>query len=488
VTSETTFAEEVRVERRGIPTLAHSIAAFCDAHGASLYHDLDARADYDRETLRLVEPFLPDVVLLDGYLYLVTPALLARFRNRVLNLHFSDLTLRAADGRPRFSRAARGPGRARGRVPARRVRPYTSSTTNWTTARRFARSWSYPVSPLVEELRTQDAVDVFKAYAFAHEQWMMRTASGPVLAAALELIAAGAVNLDTLAAGDVDSNLPWTLDRGGRRGSESGGRMTHIRVDDRGPVRVITIDRPDRFNSMDVETAREFRRAGLQAARDTAIRAVVLRGVPKAFCSGADLKFIRQREPAYGEAFKRDPRVPAQRHLRNPPPPKPFIAAVEGVAAAGGFGIAMACDLVFASTAASFEWAYGRTALTGAESSTFLLPRIIGLRRSMALALLTPRLSAHQALEWGLITAVCNPGELDDQVFAIAQQLAAGPTHAYAVAKELLNEAAGLDRLDLHLDRELQELTRAADGDEVAEGLRAFVEKRPARFAEVVER
>jgi 2-(1,2-epoxy-1,2-dihydrophenyl)acetyl-CoA isomerase len=264
--------------------------------------------------------------------------------------------------------------------------------------------------------------------------------------------------------------------------------MTHIHVEDRGAVRVITIDRPERFNSMDVETAREFRRAGLQAARDTAIRVVVLRGVPKAFCSGADLKFIRQREPAYGEAFKEilEYLHSAISEIRRAP--KPFIAAVDGVAAAGGFGIAMACDLVFASTAASFEWAYGRTALTGAESSTFLLPRIIGLRRSMTLALLTPRLSAHQALEWGLITAVCDPAELDEKVFAIAQQLAAGPTHAYAIAKELLNEAAGLDRLDLHLDRELQELTRAADGNEVAEGLRAFVEKRPARFCVEVER
>jgi 2-(1,2-epoxy-1,2-dihydrophenyl)acetyl-CoA isomerase len=259
--------------------------------------------------------------------------------------------------------------------------------------------------------------------------------------------------------------------------------MTPIHVEDRGAVRVITIDRPERFNSMDVETARDFRRAGLQAARDTAIRAVVLRGVPKAFCSGADLKFIRQREPAYGEAFKEilEYLHSAISEIRRAP--KPFIAAVGGIAAAGGFGIAMACDLVFASTAASFEWAYGRTALTGAESSTFLLPRIIGLRRSMTLALLNPRLSAHQALEWGLITAVCDPGELDEKVFAIAQQLAAGPTHAYAVAKELLNEAAGLDRLDLHLDRELQELTRAADGPEVAEGLAAFTEKRSALYA-----
>jgi len=212
VTSEPTFAEEVRVERRGIPTLCHSIAAFCDAHGASLYHDLHARADYDRETLRLVEPFLPDLVLLDGYLYLVTPALLARFRNRVLNLHFADLTLRTIDGRPRFPglravRDALADGRRETRATVHLVNDKPDDGPS------IVRSWPFPVSPLVEELRSQCADDIFKAYAFAHEQWMMRTASGPVMAAAFELIAAGAVDLDDLASSQTAA--PWTLDRSG---------------------------------------------------------------------------------------------------------------------------------------------------------------------------------------------------------------------------------------------------------------------------------
>jgi len=162
--------------------------------------------------------------------------------------------------------------------------------------------------------------------------------------------------------------------------------------------------------------------------------------------------------------------------------PKPFVAAVDGIAAAGGFGIAMACDLVIASTRATFEWAYGKTGLTGAESSTFLLPRLIGLRRSMELMLLNPRLSAHQALEYGLITAVCDVDDFDDQVRAIGERLAAGPQRAFAIAKELLNQAAGMDRLDDHLDRELQELARAANGPEVAEGMAAFFEKRAPLF------
>ena len=272
--------------------------------------------------------------------------------------------------------------------------------------------------------------------------------------------------------------------------------LTCIDLERNGAIGRITINRPDRFNSLDVRTAQDFRRAGLQLARDRAIRVVVLRGVPGAFCSGADLKFIRAGgvpadlgylapaapHPGYGATFKQIPEYihSAISEIRRAP--KPFIAAVDGVAAAGGLGIAMACDLVVASPRASFEWAYSRTGLTGAESATFLLPRLVGLRRSMELLLLNPRLTAAEALAWGLITDVF-ADDFDGRTMAMAERLAAGPRHAYAVAKELFNQAAGMDRLDAHLDREIQELSRAADGEEFGEGVEAFFEKRPARYA-----
>ena len=274
--------------------------------------------------------------------------------------------------------------------------------------------------------------------------------------------------------------------------------MTHIHQTRRGAVGTITIDRPARFNSLDVATAQDFRRAGLQLARDEAVRVVVLRGLPTMFCSGADLKFIRDggddgalvylapgsTRGGYGERFKQILEYIHSTISEIRRAPKPFIAAVDGVAGAGGFGIAMSCDLVLASTRASFEWAYSKTGLTGAESSTFLLPRLIGLRRSMELMLLNPRLGATQAREYGLVTAVYDVERFDDEVAAVAEQLAAGPRRAFAIAKELLNQAAGMDQLDAHLDREIQELARAADGPEFAQGLAGFFEKRPAVFAQ----
>ncbi len=262
--------------------------------------------------------------------------------------------------------------------------------------------------------------------------------------------------------------------------------MSSIKTEQLGAVGRITIDRPQRFNSFDLDAARDFRRAGLQMARNTGVRAVVLRGLPGMFCSGADLKAIRDGREAhggFGEGFKEilEYLHSAISEIRRAP--KPFIAAVDGIAAAGGFGIAMSCDLVIASPRAIFEWAYAKTGLTGAESATFLLPRLVGLRKAMELALLNPRWSASDALQHGLITSVYAADDFDDHVMAVAAQIAAGPPHALAMAKELLNQAVGMDRLDEHLDRELQELTRAADAAECGEGLAAFFEKRPAVHA-----
>jgi 2-(1,2-epoxy-1,2-dihydrophenyl)acetyl-CoA isomerase len=273
--------------------------------------------------------------------------------------------------------------------------------------------------------------------------------------------------------------------------------MSHIRVDRDGAVAFLTIDRRERFNSLDVETARDFRKAGLALARDASVRAVVLRGAGGVFCSGADLKYIRAggdgrdlaylqgsrpTPPGFGEVFKQILEYIHSSISEIKRAPKPFVAAVDGIAAAGGFGIAMACDLVYASDRASFEWAYGKTGLTGAESTTFFLPRLLGLRRAMELVLLNPRLDAGRALELGLVNGVFPADRFDDEVLAVARRLAEGPAEALAVAKSLVNQAAGVDRLDHHLDRELESLARIADGADFAEGLESFFERRPARF------
>lgn len=274
---------------------------------------------------------------------------------------------------------------------------------------------------------------------------------------------------------------------------------THIQSRIEDGIGHITIDRPERFNSLDVDTAQDLRKAGLAMARNDDARVVVLWGRPGIFCSGADLKYIRAggepRELAYltpdarptpagaGERFKQILEYLHSTIAEIRRAPKPFIAAVDGMAAAGGFGLAMCCDLVYASERASFEWAYGKTGLTGAESSTFMLPRLLGFHRAMELVLLNPRLTAARAVELGLVNQTFDVDGFERGVLAVAAQLAAGPPKAWSVAKNLVSSAAGMDRLDTHLDRELEHLSRIADGAEFAEGLNSFFEKRVPRFA-----
>jgi 2-(1,2-epoxy-1,2-dihydrophenyl)acetyl-CoA isomerase len=267
-----------------------------------------------------------------------------------------------------------------------------------------------------------------------------------------------------------------------------------IRSERRGAVGWITIERPERFNALDVATARDLRRAGLRFARDEAVRCVVLRGIRDVFCSGVDLKYVREGgrpedlaylAPGAGDPEARSGAVFKQileyvnatlSEIRRAP--KPFLAAVEGVAAAGGLGLALCCDLVLASERASFEWAYGKTGLSGAEAATFLLPRLIGLRGALDLALLSPRLDARAARERGLVSEVYAAGDFEAEVAGLAQRLAEGPTGALARMKRLLNRAVGMDALDAHLGVEVEALVASADSEEFAEGLARFFQRR----------
>jgi 2-(1,2-epoxy-1,2-dihydrophenyl)acetyl-CoA isomerase len=274
-----------------------------------------------------------------------------------------------------------------------------------------------------------------------------------------------------------------------------GNESLAVRIERRDAVGTITLDRPERFNSLDVRTAQDLRRAGLALARDDSIRCVVLRGRPEVFCSGVDLKYVREggsaadlgylapdaaagRAPGPGAVFKQVLEYvnAAISEIRRAP--KPFVAAVEGVAAAGGLGLALCCDLVIASERASFEWAYGKTALSGAESATFLLPRLIGLRGALDLALLDTRLGAREAERRGLVSRVVAAGDFDAEILALSERLADAPTAALARLKRLLNRASGMEALDDHLDAEVSELVASADSAEFSLGLERFLGKR----------
>lgn len=251
-----------------------------------------------------------------------------------------------------------------------------------------------------------------------------------------------------------------------------------IRVGTSDGVSTITLNRPDTLNALNSAMRRELLAAIKAAARDEAVRAVVISGEGRGFCSGADL-----RGGAEERAFRTvltteyNPLVTAIREL-----PKPVVAAVNGVAAGAGVSLALACDLVYAADEARFILAFVRIGLVPDSGVTRTLVRALGRHRAAQLVFTGDPLSAADAAMAGLINGVVPSTELADFVAGIAQRLAAGPTRAIGLTKRLINQSEGPALSEgLATEAALQELAgRTADH---AEGVAAFAEKREPRFA-----
>jgi len=247
-------------------------------------------------------------------------------------------------------------------------------------------------------------------------------------------------------------------------------------------VLAITLRREDVLNSFHRPMARELQAALAGAATDDAVRAVLLTAEGRAFCAGQDLEEAvppgADELPDVGDIVRDsyNPIVSAIRAL-----PKPVVAGVNGVAAGAGANIALACDFVVAAESASFIQAFSRIGLIPDSGGTFLLPRLVGRARATALMMLGDRLTAAQAHAWGMIHEVVPDAVVHDVAFALAARLATMPTLALGLMKQALDASAtnGFEE-QLALEEALQrEAGRSAD---YVEGVRAFQEKRGARF------
>jgi 2-(1,2-epoxy-1,2-dihydrophenyl)acetyl-CoA isomerase len=255
-----------------------------------------------------------------------------------------------------------------------------------------------------------------------------------------------------------------------------------VQVQRRGAVATVVLDRPEAMNAWDKQLTLQAREALEALARDDAVRAVVLTGNGRAFSAGADLKagfdLTPEGHPDVGDAL-RTRYHPVIKGIRTMP--KPVVAAVNGAAAGIGCSVALACDLVLAAESAYFLLAFVNIGLVADGGSSFLIPERVGFARAAEMAMLGERVPARTAYEWGLINRVVADDELAAEAAALADRLAAGPTRSYAGTKRQLN-AWQFARLEQQLELEAsiqQEL--AASGD-FAEGVKAFVEKRAARF------
>lgn len=254
-----------------------------------------------------------------------------------------------------------------------------------------------------------------------------------------------------------------------------------LQTDLRDGVLTLTLNRPDVLNSFNREMAAALQAALGRAASDATVRAVLLTGAGRGFCAGQDLAEALPTDgvmPDLGDFVRTtwNPTIRAIRTLE-----KPVVCAVNGTAAGAGANLAFACDIVFAASSVSFIQSFSKIGVIPDSGGTFILPRLVGLQRATALTMLADKVPADQALAWGLITKVVPAEQLLDEAFACAKHLATQPTRALGLIKRAFNQSLGIT-LDAALDAE-EALQREAGGTaDYAEGVRAFLEKRPPRF------
>ena len=244
-------------------------------------------------------------------------------------------------------------------------------------------------------------------------------------------------------------------------------------------VATITLNRPAAFNALTVPMKELLLATLVEAGADAGVRAVIITGAGRAFCAGQDLPERLQPGAAPLGEEVRERYNPIVRAIRDMP--KPVVAAVNGVAAGAGASLAMACDIRIAADTSSFALAFGRVGLVPDSGATWLLPRLVGAGRAAELALLNQPVAAAEALRIGLVSRAV-PGEaLAAEAATLAGQLAASAPRAVALTKRALREGWTRD-LDAQLEVEADLQDEAGRTRDHAEGLAAFLEKRPPRF------
>lgn len=258
--------------------------------------------------------------------------------------------------------------------------------------------------------------------------------------------------------------------------------MSSILVCVEAGVETITLNRPEKLNALNPEMHKLLRDALERAQDEPEIRAVLLTGAGRGFCTGQDLS---ERDTSPGAApidlsvslgSNYNPLVRRMRAL-----PKPIVCAVNGVAAGAGANVALACDIVIAARSASFIEAFARLGLVPDAGGTYFLPRLIGTARAMGVALLAEKISAEQAEQWGLIWKAVDDARLAEEAAKLARTLANGPTKGYGLVKKAMYASPG-NSLDAQLDLERDLQREAGFSEDYREGVTAFKEKREPRF------
>jgi 2-(1,2-epoxy-1,2-dihydrophenyl)acetyl-CoA isomerase len=254
--------------------------------------------------------------------------------------------------------------------------------------------------------------------------------------------------------------------------------MSGVKRDRNGAVGLLTLDEPASLNAMTPDLLGDLAVAVREMADDANVRALVLTGAGRGFCSGQNLKAFQ----ALGDDIVSGvmklywPTFVALRECR-----VPIVVAVNGVAAGGGFSLAMSGDIILAARSATFIQVFSRIGLVPDLGSTWMLPRLIGRQRSLELMLLNEPLPAERAKEWGLVREVFDDALLLDGAMKLAQRLADGPTRTLVATRKLI-ESSDLATYAEQFRSEIEAQSDIRKTPDALEGRAAFLEKRAARF------
>lgn len=255
--------------------------------------------------------------------------------------------------------------------------------------------------------------------------------------------------------------------------------MSNIKFNIENGVGIITLNRPDKFNSFVRQMAFDLQARLDECEKNSEVRAIYLTAEGKAFCAGQDLE--EAIDPNQTELTKiveehYNPIIERLRKIE-----KPIVSAVNGVAAGAGANIALACDITLAAKSASFIQAFSKIGLIPDSGGTYYLPRLVGMQKAAALMFLGDKVMAEDAEKMGMIYKAVADENLQEEAMKIAQTLAKMPTKGIGLTKRLLNESFNNTLTQqLNLEGDLQ--TIAGSTYDYNEGVNAFLEKRPANF------
>lgn len=239
----------------------------------------------------------------------------------------------------------------------------------------------------------------------------------------------------------------------------------------------VTLNRPKAFNAFDLDMIRFLSERLIELAMDKLVVGVIITGEGKAFCAGGDLRFISQFGKSYGEAFHELAARYHQAILEICRMPKPVVAAINGLAAGGGFSMAIACDFRVMEASAVLRQAYTSNCLSIDGGGTFNLPRLVGLARAMEIAAFDRPISAEQALSWDLVTEVVEDGQAVKRAIELVEEMKSSPLSSFAASKKLITDSFNTS-LESQLEKEREALSWCADHPNGREGVAAFLEKR----------